>query len=228
MGKHSGPSLDIALNIQPAQKTPDVKMSLRVSAMTDEEKTTVADYQKLAVSIVANGTEWLAERPTIKAMAESIRSTEFGKVRGTPGDAGKYVFVSYQPKMAAEPTSLPHLRIPPLRNSPQLPGGAHYKKMVQALVQSRAEAGSEECGASIHEGDCFVVGDGGRHGNAAAIMSAFSREDGTHLPRCSKALFCFYREEDHLLPSSALSAQALAPFLVSPRLARSTPNCFCS
>ena len=66
-------------------------------------------------------------------MAEMLRNTAFGKVRGVPDEDGHYVLVSYQPKLAAEPAQMPHLRhrVPHLRNSPTMPGGAHFKKMIQ-------------------------------------------------------------------------------------------------
>ena len=188
---------EIALNVHPKHQTADTKVSMRLGQFTPEEKDKVAEFERAALHTIANHTEWLTERPTVKSMAEAIRNTEFGKLRGKASDTGQYVVVSYQPKLAGESMSTPHLRIPPLRNSMQQPGGQHYKKMIQAVIQSRDPADSEEVGSLLHEGDCFVIGDAGRHGNAAAIMSAFTRDDGTHLTRQTKTLFCFYKEEEH-------------------------------
>ncbi len=189
----------IAMNVSVATGTPDAKVSLRVKQMTEDEKAELHRYEKQAQARVGDATEWLVEKPTVKAMAEAIRNTAFGKVRGQGGEDGRYVVISYQPKIAAEPTSMPHLRIPPLRNSPTLPGGQHYKKMIQAVIQSRQPADSDECGLALHDGDCFVVGDAGRHGNTPALLSVFSTDEGAHLQKVTKTLYCHYSEEDPLL-----------------------------
>ena len=164
--------------------------------MTEDEKAELHGYEKQAQARVGDATEWLVESPTVKGMAEAIRNTEFGKIRGQGDEDGRYVLISYQPKIAAEPTSMPHLRIPPLRNSPSLPGGQRYKKMIQAVIQSRQPADSGECGVALHHGDCFVVGDAERHGNTTALMSVFCTDEGAHLQKVTKTLYCHYSEEN--------------------------------
>ena len=119
-------SFPLALSVAPTSKTPDVKVSMRISKMREDEKMSLRSFEKLALARIADHSEWLIEEPTSKAMAASIRSTEYGKVRGQPTEDGKYGLVSYQPKIASEPATTPHLRIPPLRNSASMPGGAHY------------------------------------------------------------------------------------------------------
>ena len=42
----------------------------------------------------------------------------------------------------------------------------------------------------------FVIGDGGKHGNQAAIMAAFTNSDGAHVNKVAKTLYAFYNEED--------------------------------
>ena len=93
--------------------------------------------ERAAMMKVAEATEWLVEKPTAKSMAEDIRNTAIGKVRGLAGEDGRYVIITYQPRLAAEPASAPHIRTPPLRLAASLPGGAHYKKMIQAIIQAR-------------------------------------------------------------------------------------------
>jgi hypothetical protein len=177
-------------------KTPDTKAAMRIARMTTEEQQSLEAFEKSVLATVGNHTEWVTEKPTVKSMAEAIRNTEFGKVKGTPGEDGRYVIISYQPKLAAETTTMPHLRTPPLRNNAQLPGGAHYKRLIQAVVQSRSPADSDECGQFIDPGDVFVVGDSGKHGNFAALMSPFVSDDGTYLAKVSKTLYVHYNEED--------------------------------
>ena len=154
-----------------ADKAPDVKMKLRIGSMTQAEKSSLAAHEKTALAKVADHTEWVIEETTEKAMAHTLRTSSLGQVRGTASEEGKYVMISYQPKIAAETQTTPHLRIPPLRNNQSMPGGAHFRKMVRAMIASRF--GEEEVGNSLHAGDVFVIGDGGKHGNQTPILSAF-------------------------------------------------------
>jgi len=181
------------------------KVVLRLSKMTDEEKGSLSKFEKQAMQKVTDATEWIIEHPTVKGMAEAIRNTEFGKVRGTHGEDGKYVVVSYQPKMAAETMSMPHLRVPPLRNNTNIPGGPHYKKMIQAVIQSRLPAESPDCGAAIDDGDCYVIGDGGKHGNQTALLAVFTTDEGNSLSKVHKTLYAHYDEEDQFARWSGLS-----------------------
>ena len=45
--------------------------------------------------------------------------------------------------------------------------------MIQALIQSRLPAVDDDCGAKLHAGDCFVIGDGGKHDKQALFHRAF-------------------------------------------------------
>ena len=118
----------LALNISPAAKTPDVKAAMRVKAMTSDERDDLRYYEKLALTKIADNSEWVIEQSTVKQMAEAIRNTEYGKARGVADEDGHYVFINYLPNIAAESTHQPHLRQPPLRNNTTAPGGAHYKQ----------------------------------------------------------------------------------------------------
>ena len=57
------------------------KVVMRLSKMTDDEKEVLKRFEKQAVQKVTDATEWVVEQPTVKAMAEALRSTEIGKVR---------------------------------------------------------------------------------------------------------------------------------------------------
>ena len=189
-------TFSLALNITDATKTPDAKMSMRLKAMTTEERDDLLYYEKLALTKIADHTEWVTEQLTVKQMAEVIRNTEYGKTRGVAGEQGQYIMISYQPKIAAEAATQPHLRQPPLRNQRTAPGGPHYQKMVQAMVSAREPADSVTAGHSLHDGDVYVVGDGGKHGNSLAILSVFSKPSGGSVEKVNKTLMVHYSEED--------------------------------
>jgi len=67
--------------------------------------------------------------------------------------------------------------------------------MIQAVLRSRLPAEDEACGRVIHEGDCFAVTDGGKEGNAGALLSAFSDPDGKVLTKHAKKLLVFFDED---------------------------------
>ena len=90
-------------------------------------------------------------------------------------------------------TTQPHLRHVPLRIQPGS-GNGHYKKLVQAVMLSRATPSQENL--DIHEGDIFVMGDGGRHGNFTALMSAFVDNESKALSKAVKTIYVQYNEDD--------------------------------
>ena len=81
------------MNIHAGNKTPDSKATFRIQQMGQEEKESLKSFEKLALYRVGDHTEWLCEQPTVKGMAEAIRNTEYGKVRGTPGENARYAVV---------------------------------------------------------------------------------------------------------------------------------------
>ena len=83
----------LALNITASSTTPNAKVALRVAAMTQELKDILSGYEKLAYRNVAEKCEWLVEEPTVKTMAEELRNSAFGKIRGVPDEDGHYVLV---------------------------------------------------------------------------------------------------------------------------------------
>ena len=208
---HSGVRFAIAMNVSEVQKTPDPKTMMRINQMSLAEKDDLASYEKQALEKVGNSVELINECDTPKSMAEAIRNTEFGKVLGNPGEQGRYVVISYQPKVAGETTTQPQLRLPPLRNMPTMPGGAHYKKMIQAVLASRTPADVDGVGCAIHDGDVFIIGDAGKHGNHQALGAAFANPQGTQIPRTTKTLYAHYAEEDRRPPFSSRPMHILYP-----------------
>ncbi len=64
----------IALNISCSMKTPDTKAAMRVAKMTNEELQSLEAFEKSVLGTVGNHTEWLTEKPTVKSMAEAIKT----------------------------------------------------------------------------------------------------------------------------------------------------------
>eukprot|EP00959_Pyramimonas_sp_CCMP1952_P470946 9497577-Pyramimonas_sp.AAC.1 len=162
------------MGVSEVQRAPDPKAMMRINQMSTTEKDELTNFERMALERVGNCAEIIEECETVKQMAEAIRNTEFGKVHGAPGEHGRYVVISYQSKVAAEPTTQPQLRLAPLRNAASMPGGARYKKMIQAVMQSREPADSDMVGHAIHEGDVYIIGDAGKHGNYQNLTSAFA------------------------------------------------------
>ena len=61
---------------------------------------------------VGIGIELIVEQEHASAMAEAIRNTQFGKVRGSSGEDGRYVAIVYFSKVAAEAATQPCCRTP--------------------------------------------------------------------------------------------------------------------
>ena len=71
--------------------------------------------------------------------------------------------------------------------------------MIQAVIASKEPADSDQCGDLIHDGDCFIIGDAGKHGNTNALMGVFADANGQHLQKITKTLYVQYDEEDRCL-----------------------------
>ena len=129
------------MNVSDAQKAAEPQLLMKVNAMSTCQKELLMNHELEAQRMAASSFELLVEKSTAKQIAEDLRNSEFGKVKGTGGEEGRYCFISYQSKLAGESTSLPHLRPPSLRNAASLPGGAHLKKWFrQCCSHGRQEA----------------------------------------------------------------------------------------
>jgi len=104
-------------------------------------------------------------------------------------------YTNHSAKVAAESTTSPHLRQPPLRNNPSMPGGAHYRRLLHGVLLSRYPSDTPFDEVEIHPGDCFCVNDGGKHGNQNALMSVFSHSDGKSMEKALKTLYLHLNEE---------------------------------
>ncbi len=164
---------------------------------SEAEQSLLNRYEKEAREIVDVGVDLALEQTSQAAMAACIGNTPVGKLRGTPHKNGGMILIFYNIRMAGETTTQPHLRLPPFRNDPDAPSGAHYKKMIMAVIASRrspSQAQGEETD-ELHPGDCFVIGDAGRTGNTPQIMAAFKDErNGQPLSKSVKSLMVHYTE----------------------------------
>jgi hypothetical protein len=116
------------------------------------------------------------------------------------------VYIYYRPQLASEYATETlggrHqciTRVPPLHKDGS--GGAQFKNTIQAVLQSRLAADDEYCGKFINEGDCFVIGDGGKDCNGKLIQGAFvyhrsdsGKETSTLLSKQYKKLAVYYDE----------------------------------
>jgi hypothetical protein len=187
----------IAMGISSANQQPNARVFMKINALSDDERDALRMFEKEALAIISQGVELLAEKPSAAQMAEAMRNTAFGKIKGVPGDQGQYAIAMYAPRLAAESTTQPALRVPPLRNTSGPGGGPpHYRKMVQSVLMMRYETGDDHAGNAIDPGDVFIISDSGRHGNVSPILSAFVDMAGTALQRCHAVLYAAYGEGD--------------------------------
>ena len=188
------------------------KAIMTIQKMDEADEQRLESFQREALSRVDEGTEIIVEEDTVKSMAEKLRNTAFGKATGVPSPTGGYVVVVYFPKQAGECTTQPGSRTPPLRNNAAQPGGAHYKRLLTAVMQSRFPAEDLAAGREleIHAGDCFLVSDGGKHGNQASLMSPWlsGGDNRKGITKVSKTLFIQY-DEDSLMQQKDKARGAL-------------------
>ena len=171
-----------------------VQIAETIKKMSCDDEQILTAYEKKALDRVEQSVEILVGKDSIASMAADLRSTEFGKLRATDADGDvQVVVIFYRQQLASEYATQTQQRTPPLRRDGAC--GGHYKCMIQAVLQSRLPAEDEGCGRFIHDGDCFVVGDGGKDGNASTLLSVFfSDEDGKALAKQSKKLTVFFDE----------------------------------
>ncbi len=156
----------------------------------------MSQYEKEAAEIVDVGVDLVPET-TQAAMNACISNTPVGKLRGAPSKNGGMIVIFYNIRVAGETTTQPQLRLPPFRNDQDAPSGAHFKKMISAVIASRRPPGqsANEEADQLHPGDCFVIGDAGRSGNLPQILAAFKDDkSGQPLSKSVKSLMVHYTE----------------------------------
>ena len=97
----------VASNPNGGKGAPDKKLLMHIMKMDEEQRRQLSQFEKLAAAKVGEMAEFVVEGQTAKAMAEAIRNTEFGKLRGVPSEDGTYVVISVQPKIVGETATHP-------------------------------------------------------------------------------------------------------------------------
>ena len=60
--------------------------------------------------------------------------------------------------------------------------GSHFNQIIQTATQRSLRALGTASGAVLHPGDCFVIGDEGKHGYNASPHHELANESGAHPP----------------------------------------------
>ena len=199
---HVDVGLDVAQSVEErhsialgGERDEKVMDQIKKAAFQDDAK--LKHFEDQAAERVTFFCEILTEMEDAKHMAEAFQSTALGKLRGENDDSSAMIPIFYTSKLAGEMVTQPQYRPPILRKDSNTPGGNHIKKMISAVLLSRQPEDHSERGQNIHDGDCFVISDAGKHGNQQAIMSVFCTPDNKPLQKTVKTLQCFYDEEDH-------------------------------
>ena len=95
----------------------------------------------------------IVEPTSEQAFATALADAEIGKIRGL---TEKRVLILYDTKKAGESVTAPHLRLCPFQKS-------HCQKAIRAVLTSRGND------AELHDGDLFLMYDGGRYGPTCAF-----------------------------------------------------------
>ncbi len=176
-------------------ETENTTLQEALTQLTPAKALALAKHEKDAVGAVEVGVQLVEEQNSSQSMAAVIKGTPVGKLRGT---SRGQVMIIYSVRLAGESTTQPHLRSPTLRNDPEAPGGAHYRKLVQGVLQARLElrdkTSDQDEALAIDPGDCIVIADAGRHGNTAALLAVFKDEAMKPIPKTVRTLMVHYTE----------------------------------
>ena len=119
---------------------------------------TLSDVKQYVQNTVAQYLTTISQPDSLFELADALRVSCTGKIRGkTPTHPG-VVAIVYDSKMLGESTTHPHIRMPPV------PTG-HVAKMVGGVLQSREAPGDKV--TAIHPGDMFFMLDAMKAGNQA-------------------------------------------------------------
>lgn len=101
--------------------------------------------------------------------AELIREIQASELGRAGGDMEGLALIHYDIKLSGEPITAPRLRIAPLQEK-------QYEKLVQAVLQGRWQGGTGTT-PGINVGDCAIILDGGRPGNAKHLKKYWVPDD---------------------------------------------------
>ena len=108
------------------------------------------------------------ENMTETQLAQTLKGLDIARARGKPGT--DYVAILFDPKLASETVTAPHLRVPPLRKD-------RLWKMCHAIRKSRVDPEDVQAPLGLRTGDVFITTDVGKPGNTRKLMSAWTDSD---------------------------------------------------
>lgn len=142
-------------------------------------------FQNMAKNLVARYVRTILEPQSSAAMAQALSDSPVGQVRGNTAERPGYVCIIYDCKLSGETATHPHLRVPGLRDN--------LSKLVGGVLLSRVPSGATV--TEIDGGDCYLLFDGFKHGNEAALHAPFKTVGGKALPYKKTAMYVQYDED---------------------------------
>ena len=119
---------------------------------TADHKDKHDQWETFARRLIKEGVRVISQgNATESQLAEILKSSAAGKIRGDPG-MQQYAVIIYDIKNSGESITAPHERMPPFRNS-------HMTKMLSAVFKARDKLDE------LDDGDVFFCFDAFRHGN---------------------------------------------------------------
>lgn len=156
-------------------------VSALVQNVDDANKEKVKSWKNYAAKLVDTHVKLLAELPSEQQLATAIGTSAAGQLRGDP-HTGKHVGVVYDVKVSGETITQPAHRVASFRIG-------HFKKLLGAAFKSRSEDVN-----GLHDGDIYILPDGGKHGNEGSMMNAFCTDDG-RMATTKRSIWLHFTEE---------------------------------
>ena len=141
----------------------------------------LAEYRRYAVNVTARYVSTVTEPASATAFADYLRASPTGTLRGNTDGKG-FIVVNYDSKQTGETKTNPSIRVPGVMEN------GHLQKLVGGVLLSRVAKG--DVPTDLDEGDAFLLWDGGKHGNEAALLAGFKRADNNKKMDISK--LCLY------------------------------------
>ena len=108
------------------------------------------------------------ENMTETQLAQSLKGLDIAHTRGKPGT--DYVGIWFDPKLASETVTAPHIRVPPLRKE-------RLWKLCHAVRKSRVDPDEVQAPLGLRLGDVFITTDAGKPGNKRKLHFAWKDSD---------------------------------------------------
>lgn len=163
----------IALGIQ------DLSDELRrkIERLSADEEDELTKYENEAQEKVRELVKLIVEPSSDHTLKTTLETTPLMKSR-----PGKWNLIWYDVKLSGEATNQPAFRVPPLKTD-------RLRRVITGMGLIR---GNE---TEISDQDVYGILDGGRHGNASAIINQFALPGGKPMKRNVRTVYIAYSEE---------------------------------